>query len=128
MPPASRTLRLLAFAVPAALAASAVQPLLASAAGVVRVDWALRLALPALGVAAVIVLADRLSDRRLGEPPWYAAWALLPGSFLLAGAASMCLFGSFIELPAARLACWGLLGSGAVSWAAGLLLVRRESA
>ena len=126
IPPASRTLRLLAFAVPAALFASAVQPLLAAATGAVHLDWAVRLTVPGVSVALAVLAADRLTDRP-GEPPWYAAWALLPGAFLLAGAASMCLFGAFVELPAARGACWILLGTGGTSWAAGLAWVRHAS-
>ena len=126
MPPASRTLRLLAFAVPAALAASGVQPVVAALARSVSLEWALRLAVPALAVALAAVVTDRLTDRR-GEPPWYSAWALLPGSFLLAGAASMCVFGAFVELPATRLACWALRASCGAAWAAGLIWVRHAS-
>ena len=39
----------------------------------------------------------------------------------------MCLFGAFVELPAARAACWGLLAAGGLSWAAGLAWVRHAS-
>jgi hypothetical protein len=126
MPPASATLRLLAFAVPASLAVSAVQPLLALAIGAARPSRALSLSLPALAVAAAILLAALATDRG-AQPPWFAAWALLPGAFLLAGAASMCLFGALVELPTAARAGWVLLASGGVLWSAGLLLVRLRS-
>ena len=69
MPPASRTLRLLAFAVPAALFASAIQPLVAAATGVVHADWAVGLTVPGVAVALAVLAADRLTDRP-GEPPW----------------------------------------------------------
>ena len=127
MPPASATLRLLAFAVPAALAMSAVQPLVAVAAGGVHLAWATGLSVPALAVAAAVIVEDRLTDRG-AEPPWFAAWALLPGAFLLAGAASMCLVGALVELPTAERVCWGLLIGGGVAWSVGLLAVRRASA
>jgi hypothetical protein len=127
MPPASATLRLLAFAVPAALAMSALQPLVAAATGGVHLAWAVALSGPALVVAVAIVAENLLTDRG-AEPPWFAAWALLPGAFLLAGAASMCLVGALIELPAAERLCWVLLATGALTWTAGLLLVRRAHA
>ena len=126
MPPASATQRLLAFAVPAGLALSGVQPLIAALAHAVPADWALSLSAPALLVALVVVLTDRLSDRE-GAPPWYAAWALLPGAFLLAGAASMCIFGALVRLPAVRAVEWVLLVAGALSWAPALLWIRSRS-
>lgn len=124
MPPASRSLRLLAFAVPAALGASAAQPLLAALTGSVGPAWALELTGPGLLAAGALLMVGRVTDRRLGEPPWYSAWALLPGAFLLAGAASMCLFGAFVELPAVRVAAWGLGAAGGVAWSAALAWVR----
>lgn len=147
MPPASATLRLLAFAVPAGLALSSVQPLIAALAHGVPADWALSLSAPALLVALVVVLTDRLSDRegsppgewgdsplmRAGQspspriPPWYSAWALLPGAFLLAGAASMCIFGALIQLPAVRAVECALLVAGGLTWAAALVWVRSRS-
>jgi hypothetical protein len=126
LPPASRSLRLLAFAVPAALGVSAIQPVIAAMTGQVSLNWALELAAPSLLTAGLLMAAARLTDR-LGDfaPPWYSAWALLPGSFILAGAASMCVFGAFVELPQIRLVAWGLLLAGAVTWAAALTWVRR---
>jgi hypothetical protein len=126
VPPASASLRLLAFAVPAGLALSGVQPLIAALARGVPASWALSLSAPALLVALAGVLIDRLSDRE-GAPPWYSAWALLPGAFLLAGAASMCIFGALIQLSAVRALEWVLLVSGALTWAPALVWVRTRS-
>jgi hypothetical protein len=126
MPPASATLRLLAFAVPAVLVLSAIQPLIAAISGGVHAQWALTVSVPALLVALAVILADRLSDRE-APPPWYSAWALLPGAFLLAGAASMCIFGALIEMPAARAVEWTLLAAGAVTWGPALIWVRLRS-
>ena len=128
MPPASSSLRLLAFAVPAALGVSAIQPVIAALAGQVSLNWALQLAAPSLLTAGLLMVAARLTDRA-GEfaPPWYSAWALLPGSFILAGAASMCVFAAFIELPLIRVLAWSLLLAGAMAWAAALALVRRAA-
>lgn len=127
MPPAASTLRLLAFSVPAALAMSAVQPLVAAAAGAVPLSWATGLSVPALAVAVAVIAQDRLTDRG-AEPPWFAAWALMPGAFLLAGSASMCLVGALVELPAAEQVCWGLLVGSGLAWSVGLLAVTRASA
>ena len=126
MPPASATLRLLAFAVPAGLTLSGVQPLLAALARGVPAAWALSLSIPALLVALVVILADRLTDRE-EAPPWYSAWALLPGAFLLAGAASMCIFGALVQLPAVRVVEWALLLGGGLTWAPALVWVRSRS-
>jgi MFS family permease len=123
MPPASATLRLLAFTVPAGLTLCAIQPLIAAMAGGVHAAWALSMSVPALLVALAMILTDRLSDRD-GAPPWYSAWALWPGAFLLAGAASMCIFGALVEMPAVRGLEWVLLAAGAVTWAPALILVR----
>jgi hypothetical protein len=77
-------------------------------------------------VALAVILTDRLSDRE-GAPPWYSAWALFPGAFLLAGAASMCIFGALVEMPAVRGLEWALLAAGALTWAPALIWVRRRS-
>ena len=128
MPPGSTSLRLLAFAVPAALAVSAVQPLIATLTGQVSLNWALELAAPGLLCAGLLMALARFTDRE-GDfaPPWYSAWALLPGSFVLAGAASMCIFAAFIELPQIRLAEWIFLAGGAVFWSGALAWVRRAA-
>jgi hypothetical protein len=128
LPPASRSLRLLAFAVPAALGVSAIQPLIAALAGQVSLEWGLELTAPSLLTTGLLMVAARLTDRA-GDapPPWYSAWALLPGSFILAGAASMCVFAAFIELPQIRVLAWAFLVAGAVAWAAALTWVRRAA-
>ena len=128
MPKASTLLRLLAFAVPAALAMAGVQPLLGAAAGAVGLGWAISLAAPAVAAAAIIFVAARLFDRGdLVQPPWYSAWLLLPGSFLLAGAAAMCIFGALVEFPSITSTMWTLLAVGSLAWAAAMVLVRRAS-
>jgi hypothetical protein len=128
LPPGSTSLRLLAFAVPAALGVSAIQPLIAALAGQVSLNWALELAAPGLLTAGLLMVAARLTDRT-GDfaPPWFSAWALLPGSFILAGAASMCLFAAFVELGQIRMLAWVFLLAGAVTWAAALAWVRRAA-
>ena len=121
-------LRLLAFAVPAALVLAGVQPLLGAAGGTVSMGWAIALAAPAVGAAAMVFGAARLSDRGDGaQPPWYSAWALLPGSFLLAGAAAMCIFGALVEYPLIASTMWALLIAGSLLWAAALAVLRRAS-
>ena len=128
VPRASRLLRLVAFAVPAGLAMAGVQPLLGAAAGAVGTSWAINLAAPAVGAAALIFGIGRLLDRGdLAQPPWYTAWLLLPGSFLLAGAAAMCIFGALVEFSAIPSTMWTLLATGSVSWASAMVLVRRAS-
>jgi len=52
---------------------------------------------------------------------------LLPGSFLLAGAAAMCIFGALVEFPAIPSTMWTLLAIGALSWTTAMVLVRRSS-
>ena len=128
MPRASAILRLLTFAVPSALAMAGVQPLLGAAAGVVGMGWAIRLAGPAVGAAVLIFGAARLLDRGdLVQPPWYSAWVLMPGAFLLAGAAAMCIFGALIELAIIRGAMLALLIAGTATWAGAIVLVRRRT-
>jgi len=105
-----------------------VQPLLGAAAGAVGTVWAIALTAPALGDAAIIFGIGRLLDRGdLVQPPWYCAWLLLPGSFLLAGAAAMCIFGALVEFPAILPTMWALLAIGSLSWATAMVLVRRAS-
>jgi hypothetical protein len=121
-------LRMLAFAVPAALAAAGIQPLLGAATGAVRPRWALGLAVPAVGVAVVVFFAGRLLDRGDAvQPPWYSAWILLPGAFLLAGAAAMCVVGALVELSVITSTMWALLSIGALLWAGAMVLVRTAS-
>lgn len=128
MPRASALLRLLAFAVPCALALAGVQPLLGAAVGDVGSGWAMILAAPAVVAAVLVFGAGRLFDRGdVVQPPWYSAWALLPGAFLLAGAAAMCVFGALVEFAVIVPAMWALLAAGSVAWAAGMLVVRRAS-
>jgi hypothetical protein len=121
-------LRLVAFAVPSALAAAGVQPLLGAAAGAVKMPWAIGLAAPAVIVAALVFGAGKLFDRGDSvQPPWYSAWILLPGAFLLAGAAAMCIFGALVELSLITRTMWILLIAGSLLWAAALVLVRSAS-
>jgi hypothetical protein len=114
--------------VPVVLAVCALQPLLAAVAGQVGLEWSLELSAPCLMGAGLLLVAARFTDRP-GDfaTPWYSAWALLPGAFLLAGAASMCIFAAFVELPQIRPLAWELLAAGAVSWAAALAWVRRAA-
>jgi hypothetical protein len=128
MPPASAMLRLLAFAVPSALAAAGVQPLLGAAAGAVSLRWAVGLAVPAVIAAALVFGAGRVRDRGDAvQPPWYSAWVLLPGAFVLAGAAAMCIFGALVQLSLITWTLWVLLIAGSLLWAAAMVLVRSGS-
>jgi hypothetical protein len=128
MPPASTMLRLLAFAVPAGLAMAGVQPLLGAATGTVDIRWAIGLAVPAVLFALAVFGAGRLSDRGdVIQPPWYTAWMLLPGAFLLAGAAAMCIIGALVQFALVSVTMWFLLIIGSVLWAAALALVRSGS-
>jgi len=115
--------------VPAALGVSALQPLLGWLAGQVSAAWALSLGGPGLFVVGLLMVAGRLSDDRddTRPPPWYSAWLLMPGSFLLAGAATMCIFGAFVEFPPIPATCWALLASGFVTFAGALAWVRRAA-
>jgi hypothetical protein len=128
MPPASAMLRLLAFAVPSALAAAGVQPLLGAAVGAVQLRWAVGLAAPAIIVAALVFAIGKVLDRGDAvQPPWYSAWALMPGAFVLAGAAAMCIFGALVELSLITWTMWVLLIVGSLLWAAAMVLVRSAS-
>jgi hypothetical protein len=105
-----------------------IQPLLGAAAGEVGAGWAIELAAPALIAAVLIFGAAHLLDRGdLVQPPWYTAWLLLPGSFLLTGAAAMCIFGALVEFPAITVTMWTLLATGSLAWAGAMALVRRAS-
>ena len=119
---------LVAFAVPSALAAAGVQPLLGAATGMVRPQWAVGLGAPAVIVAAAVFGAGRLFDRGDAvQPPWYSAWILLPGAFVLAGAAAMCIFGALVEWSLITWTMWVLLVAGSLLWASAMLLVRSVS-
>ena len=121
-------LRLLAFAVPSALAAAGVQPLLGAATGAVQLRWAIGLAVPAVVGAGLVFGAGKLFDRGDAvQPPWYSAWILFPGAFLLAGAATMCIFGALVEVPLITWTMWVLLVAGSLLWAAAMVLVRSAS-
>ncbi len=102
--------------------------MVAAAAGSVRLPWAAGLAVPALAGAIVVFLAGRWFDRGDSlQPPWYSAWLLLPGAFLLAGAAAMCIYGALVELDLISWTMWVLLVAGSLSWSAALVLVRTGS-
>lgn len=121
-------LRLLAFAVPAALAAAGVQPLLGAATGAVQPVWAIGLAVPAVVASALVFGAGKLFDRGDAvQPPWYSAWILFPGAFLLAGAATMCIVGALVELSLITWTMWVLLIAGSLLWGAAIVLVRSAS-
>lgn len=128
MPRPSIILRMVGFAVAAALALAGVQPIVAAAAGSVQLRWAVELSVPALVTAALVFAAARIFNRGDAlQPPWYSAWLLLPGSFLLAGAAAMCIFGAFVQLSLIPVTTWTLLVSGAGLWIGGMALVRIQS-
>jgi len=128
MPPASSLLRLVGFIVPAVLLLAGVQPLIGAAAGGVGADWAVVLAGPAVAAALLLFAGSRLLDRGDAlQPPWYSAWVLLPGAFVLAGAASMCILGALVELSQIAAAMWLLLGVGLVLWSGAMFVVRHES-
>jgi hypothetical protein len=128
VPPAGVLLRLLGFMVPCVLALSGAQPLIGAAAGEVPAEWAVGLAIPCLGGAVLIFVGGWLLARgRPAHPPWYSAWVLLPGAFVLVGAASMCILGALIEYPLIAPAMWTLLVSGAVLWSGALVVVRLAS-
>ena len=128
VPAASVLMRLLGFMVPCLLALAGVQPLIGAAAGAVGTEWAVGMSLPALVGAVVIFVAGRLFDRGNAlQPPWYSAWVLLPGAFVLAGAAAMCIIGALVQLAVIDTAMWVLLVTGVPLWSGGLLYLRRAS-
>jgi len=128
MPPASRLLRLLGFAVPAALTLAGVQPILGAATGSVTAGWAVQLAAPAIVAAALLFVAARRFDRGdLVQPPWFAAWLLFPGAFLLAGAAAMCILGALVDFPIIAPTMWALVAAGTLASAAAIVVVGRAS-
>lgn len=128
VPSASSLLRLLGFMVPCVLLLAGIQPAVGAAAGGVDGGWAAILSGPAVIAAVLLFAAGRMFDRgdRV-QPPWYSAWVLLPGAFVLAGAAAMCLVGALVEFSAIAGAMWVLLAVGAVLWSGAMLVVRHES-
>ena len=105
-----------------------IQPLVAASTGEVELRWAVGLTAPAVVMAVLLLGAGRISDRGdKVQPPWYSAWLLLPGSFLLAGAAAMCIFGALVQFALIPLTLWVLLLSGGLLWMAALVLVRSHS-
>ena len=128
MPHPSVILRLVGFAVVAGLAMAGIQPLVAASTGEVELRWAVGLTAPAVVMAVLLLGAGRISDRGdKVQPPWYSAWLLLPGSFLLAGAAAMCIFGALVQFALIPLTMWVLLLSGGLLWMTALVLVRSHS-
>ena len=128
MPAASVLMRLLGFMVPCVLALAGVQPLIGAAVGAVGTGWAVRMSVPALVGAVAIFIGGRLLDRGDAvQPPWYSAWVLLPGAFVLAGAAAMCIFGALVQLELIDTTMWVLLAAGIALWSGALLYVRRAS-
>jgi hypothetical protein len=128
MPPPSAMLRMVAFAVAAGLGMAGVQPVVAATTGAVRMSWAFGLSGPAVLTALVVFAAGRVTNRGdVFQPSWYSAWLLLPGAFLLAGAAAMCIFGALVEFTLIPLAMWVLLIAGGVLWTGALVLVRTRS-
>ena len=128
MPHPSVILRLLGFSVVAGLAAAGIQPVVAAVAGSVDLRWAFGLTAPAVLTAALLFGAGRMFDRGdIVQPPWYSAWLLLPGSFLLAGAAAMCIFGALVQFALIPWTMWVLLITGGMLWTAAMVLVRSHS-
>lgn len=128
VPSSSTLLRLLGFMVPCVLALGGVQPLIGAAAGGVGTAWAVGLAVPAIACALLLFVGGRLLDGGdTRQPPWYSAWALLPGAFTLAGAASMCIVGALVEFEGITTAMWLLLVVGAALWSGAMVVVRHES-
>ena len=121
-------LRLVAFAVAAGLAMAGVQPVVSALTGEVEMRWAFSLTAPAVFTALLVFGAGRVINRGDAvQPPWYSAWLLLPGSFLLAGAAAMCIFGALVEFTLIPWTMWVLLVTGGVLWMAAMVLVRSHS-
>jgi len=121
-------LRLVAFAVAAGLAMAGVQPVVAALTGEVGLSWAFGLTAPAVITAVLVFGAGRVINRDDGrQPPWYSAWLLMPGSFLLAGAAAMCIFGALVQFTLIPWTMWALLVTGGVLWMTAMVLVRSNS-
>ena len=121
-------LRLVAFAVAAGLAMAGVQPVVSALTGEVEMRWAFSLTAPAVFTALLVFGTGRVINRGDAvQPPWYSAWLLLPGSFLLAGAAAMCIFGALVEFTLIPWTMWVLLVTGGVLWMAAMVLVRSHS-
>jgi len=121
-------LRLVAFAVAAGLAMAGVQPVVSALTGEVEMRWAFGLTAPAVLTALLVFGAGRVINRGDAvQPPWYSAWLLLPGSFLLAGAAAMCIFGALVEFTLIPWTMWVLLVTGGLLWMAAMVLVRGHS-
>jgi hypothetical protein len=128
MPRASAMLRMVAFAVAAGLAMAGVQPLVAAISGSIEMRWAFGLTAPAVLTAALVFGAVKIWDRGdLVQPPWYSAWLLMPGSFLLAGAGAMCIFGALVQFSLIPWTLWVLLIAGGLLWMAAMVLVRSHS-
>jgi hypothetical protein len=128
VPHASVMLRMVGFAVAAGLAMAGVQPMIAAAVGLVPLRWALALTAPAAVMAILVFGAGRMTDRGDSvQPPWFTAWLLLPGAFLLAGAAAMCIFGALVELSLIPWTMWGLLLAGGSLWLTATVLVKSYS-
>jgi len=128
VPAPSVLMRLLRFMVPCLLALAGVQPLIGAAAGAVGTGWAVSMSVPALVGSVVIFIGGLLLDRGDAvQPPWYSAWILLPGAFVLAGAAAMCIFGALVQLELIDTTMWVLLATGVALWSGALLYVRRAS-
>jgi hypothetical protein len=128
VPRPAAILRLLGFAVAAGLAMAGVQPAVAATTGSIEMRWAFGLTAPAIITAGLVFGAVRMLDRGDAvQPPWYSAWLLLPGSFLLAGAAAMCIFGALVEFSLIPWTMWVLLITGGLLWTAAMVLVRSYS-
>ena len=128
VPHPSAILRLLGFAVAAGLAMAGIQPLLTATTGSVEMRWAFGLTGPAVLTAGLVFGAARALDRGDAvQPPWYSAWVLMPGAFLLAGAAAMCIFGALVEFTLIPWTMWVLLITGGLLWIAAMVLVRSHS-
>ena len=128
LPHPSAILRLLGFAVAAGLAMAGIQPVLAATTGSIEMRWAFGLTGPAVLTAGLVFGAARVLDRGDAvQPPWYSAWLLLPGAFLLAGAAAMCIFGALVEFTLIPWTMWVLLITGGLLWTAAMVLVRSHS-
>lgn len=128
VPQPSAMLRLVAFAVAAGLAMAGVQPVVSALTGEIAMGWAFGLTAPALITAALVFGVGRLLNRGDAvQPPWYSAWLLMPGAFLLAGAAAMCIFGALVQFTLIPWTLWSLLVSGGLLWMAAMVLVRGNS-